>query len=186
MEIPDRPRGILNFQGGIPLTFYSIRTDTGERSPVPRHGDNIMRSTKRRLGAAAVALGVAAATPAPALAGMPINHTESLTVQAVAENGVCEESELCMYSEDNYTGHVYDFAACDNDRSHRLDRFPGTDERLSENVESVWNRSGYVYAIYDRTQFGGNSEYIYSQNYGKYENLGTVENDNRSHECIGS
>jgi hypothetical protein len=38
-----------------------------------------MKTTKRLFWAAAAALGLAAATAAPALAGMSINHSEPLT-----------------------------------------------------------------------------------------------------------
>jgi hypothetical protein len=137
-----------------------------------------MKLTQRLLGIAALALGVAAAAPAPA--GMPTNHTGSLNVQAVAENGVCEESEFCLYRGSNLTGRVYDFADRENDNKHRNDRYPGTQIRLYESVSSVWNRTDHIYTIYDEFRYTGNEENI---GRGITEDLGVLENNNRSHYC---
>jgi hypothetical protein len=119
-----------------------------------------------------VPLTVLAMAPAPAANAAP-----------VARNGVCEEEELCMYSDDAYQGYVIDFAACSDRRRHSAVSFPGTNIRIENQVKSVWNRSGYVYEIYDRTKFRGSSKTIFG---GRVDNLGPVENDNRSHKCVGS
>jgi hypothetical protein len=115
---------------------------------------------------------------------LAINPAPGASAASVAENGVCEVDELCMYSDDGYKGYVYDFRQCEDDNRHSSNRFPGTNTRLEDRVQSIWNRSGYVYSIYDRPQYMGNSKSIFPDQ--KVDSLGTIEKDNGSHQCTGS
>jgi hypothetical protein len=101
----------------------------------------------------------------------------------VPRNGVCEEEELCLYSRDNFGGAVYDFPPCEDAPSYQGLRFINSFRRLNNNVESIENRSGYVYAIYDFSNYGGQSMTIFS---GETDDLGALEDDVSSHQCIGS
>jgi Peptidase inhibitor family I36 len=105
---------------------------------------------------------------------------------AAPTDGVCEDGELCMYSDDAYQGHMIDFPGntCSSRGSHSSIKFPGTNTRIRNEVKSVWNRSGYVYEIYERNHFTGDSKTIFQ--FQRVDDLDLVERHNRSHQCVGS
>jgi hypothetical protein len=122
--------------------------------------------------------------PASVVAAPSVAMGSSLSY--VPENGVCEEEELCLFRLDNFRGDVYDFAPCENVASYFGLRFINSDRRLNNNAESVWNRSGYVYEIYDHSNFGGQSMEIFGGERIDEDDLGALADDISSHQCIGS
>src|SRR6188508_3715623 len=78
---------------------------------------------------------------------------------AAPRDGVCEEGELCMFSQDGFQGHMIDFAGdtCSDEDHHSGFKFPGTNINVQNRVKSIRNRSGYVYEIYRGSNFTGPS-----------------------------
>jgi hypothetical protein len=109
-------------------------------------------------------------------------------VSNVPENGICESGEFCEFSQDNFQGQVYDWAACEDARRYRGLTFINSTRRLDDNVESIRNLSGYVYAIYDVSRYRGESMEIFSgaPSVSDVDDLGLLEEEVSSHQCIGS
>jgi hypothetical protein len=109
-------------------------------------------------------------------------------VSNVPENGICELGEFCEFSQDNFQGQVYDWAACEDARRYRGLTFINSTRRLDDNVESIRNLSGYVYAIYDVSRYRGESMEIFSgaPSVSDVDDLGLLEEEVSSHQCIGS
>jgi hypothetical protein len=97
-------------------------------------------------------------------------------------NGVCEESELCLYSGVGQSGDIYDVAPCENLRNYRGRTYINSSQSLNDSVDSVWNRSGYVYEFYRGSRYRGESETVFS---GRRE-LYSVDDEASSHQCTGS
>jgi hypothetical protein len=127
--------------------------------------------------------------------GVAAGSPATISNAAVApENGVCEEGELCLYDlpdqpgpgdpgPDPQQGPVYDFSACTDVPSYVGRNFINSAVPLDDYVSFIWNRSGYVYEVYELPNYLGNKMTIFS---GEYEQLGSLDNAISSHKCVGS
>jgi hypothetical protein len=132
-------------------------------------------------------------TPATIFAGPGVAAGSNAAF--VQENGICDEEELCLYDlpdgsgggdpgPDPQQGPTYDFAPCVGDVPSYVGRnFINTAVPLDNHVSFIWNRSGYVYEVYDLPNYQGNKMTIFSR---EYENLGSLDNAISSHKCVGS
>ncbi|WP_222270363.1 peptidase inhibitor family I36 protein [Modestobacter marinus] len=140
---------------------------------------------------AVVSLGLSEVAYAPVINGTPAADELQGTLQDdqmlsyVPKNGVCEEEELCLFSRDNFRGDVYDFAPCENVPSFFGIRFINSARSLNNNAESVWNRSGYIYEIYDLSNYRGQSMEILGGRINE-DDLGALADDISSHQCTGN
>jgi hypothetical protein len=86
---------------------------------------------------------------------------------------VCDDGELCLYTLAQQNGVLFDLGICEDVSAYSL--------FMNNRIDSVWNRSSYVYTLYTDRGYRGATELVFS-------GLQELSNANQasSHRCTGS
>jgi len=88
------------------------------------------------------------------------SFTVLFTGTASAATGTCDPGEFCMWWSFSYTGGLYEYAGSDSNLGNDHFENANTNEYVTNNTESVWNRglsdpNGYIdVVVYDGTGTG--------------------------------
>jgi hypothetical protein len=103
---------------------------------------------------------------------------------AHAQDGVCDPDELCLYSGRDFTGSVVDYGGRYEQPSYAFESFVDGPV-LNDNVESIWNRSWYVYEFYADKNYRGKKMTVYQFEERTRLPISLDENIS-SHRAVGS